>query len=238
MTNHDKAVKFLSKYKDMLGNYPNGEIRDNRYESYLCVIEHLYKLNRPITFIETGCWHGHPNTAGGTLIMGDFIKNETGGKLITIDTESEHIDRCKDATIEYSDVIEYVCSDSVKFLNDYHGLPVDGLYLDSYDLDLEQPEPSMWHHLKEMFAVYNKMSEDSIIQIDDNYPVGMWVGWDIIDNNTGNIIRQSKIDIEDEPIGKGTYVKEFLNTMGWYENTSIFIPFKLNQYIFTKRYCE
>ena len=53
MTNHDKAVKFLSKYKDMLGNYPNGEIRDNRYESYLCVIEHLYKLNRPITFIET-----------------------------------------------------------------------------------------------------------------------------------------------------------------------------------------
>tara|TARA_B100001123_G_scaffold373271_1_gene437745 strand:- start:1588 stop:2295 length:708 start_codon:yes stop_codon:yes gene_type:complete len=235
MTNHDKAVKFLSKYKNDL---QDKDRIDNRYQSYLCVIEHLYKLNRPITFIETGCWQEYYGKAGGTNIIGDFIKNESGGKLITIDISSDNIEKCKDSTKEYSDVIEYICSDSVEFLKNYHERQIDGLYLDSYDLDLEHPEPSMWHHLKEMFAVYNKMSEDSIIQIDDNYPVGMWVDWNIIDNSTGNIVKQLKIDIEDEPIGKGTYVKEFLNTMGWYENKSIFIPFKLNQYIFTRRYCE
>lgn len=83
--------------------------------------------------------------------------------------------------------IHFVCSDSIAFLQNF-GKTIDFLYLDSYDFDFNNPLPSQYHHLYEIQAAYPKLSENSIVMIDDcDLPHG----------------------------GKGKFAIEFLTERGW-----------------------
>ena len=88
------------------------------------------------------------------------------------------------------DKTEVICSDSVKYL---WSLPkdekIDFLYLDSYDINKNNPHPSQLHHVKEMCAPIDKLREGSLVCIDDH-------------DGTGG------------KIGKGNYVKEFMDAIG------------------------
>ena len=59
-----------------------------------------------------------------------------------------------------------VCSDSVPFLRNF-GQQIDMLYLDSYDIDWQNPWPSQRHHLKEITAALPWITESTVILIDD-----------------------------------------------------------------------
>ena len=77
--------------------------------------------------------------------------------------------------------------DSVEFLYKYKPTEdIDLLYLDSYDLDWNNPIPSALHHMKELCAIISKLKKGCIILIDDN-------------NNN---------------IGKGQFVSNFLDNIG------------------------
>ena len=71
--------------------------------------------------------------------------------------------------------------------NNYYDINnIDLIYLDSYDLDWNKPHKSSLHHLKELCAIIPKLKKGCVIIIDDN--------------NNG--------------IGKGQYVSNFLENIG------------------------
>ena len=163
-------------------------------------------------------WNNLENNQGAfTLIFADFIKNYSGGKLITIDISEKHMDNCKDFTKEFSDVIEYVVSDSVSYLKSLDKNTVnsiDLLFLDSYDLNLEEPLPSQIHHFRELLAVYDNLSSNILIAVDDNLMPWSWIEWLKVDDNQ-NIISKTIIESKDNILGKGTLVNRFLLDQGW-----------------------
>jgi hypothetical protein len=166
---------FITPYKERLEW--SGKSRLLYYEY---VINKLVDLNRPIFLVETGTmWSKLEDNMGAfTLVFGDLIKNWTGGKLITIDISEENINKCKEVTKNYSDVIEYVISDSVSYLEsmtDDDVNKIDFIYFDSYDFYVPDPVPSQLHHFRELMAVYKRLRNDVFIAVDDNFLPNCWV---------------------------------------------------------------
>ena len=68
-----------------------------------------------------------------------------------MDISQDNVDYANSMT---SDKTEVICSDSVKYL---WSLPkeekIDFLYLDSYDINKNNPHPSQLHHVKEIIML-------------------------------------------------------------------------------------
>jgi hypothetical protein len=214
---------FLFPYIDTLTK--TGVSRLNYYRN---IIEKLVNLNKPITVVETGTmWEPLERNQGAfTLIFADLIKNHTGGKIITIDISEEHINNCKESTKQFSDVIEYIVSDSVTYLeslNNEEVKQIDFIYFDSYDLNIKDAVPSQLHHYRELAAVYKRLNENVYIAVDDNYSPNTWVEWLSVMN--GEIILKENIDINtfspSRPLGKGTLIDYFLLNNGWIQENYI-----------------
>ena len=205
---------FIEKYRESL--MKSGETRLKYYEY---ILNKLYSLNKPIIVIETGTmWNDLENNQGAfTLVFADFIKNYTGGKVITVDISDEHMNNCKNYTKNFSDVIEYVVSDSVSYLkslNDEFVKNVDFIFFDSYDLNLTDPLPSEIHHFRELLAVYDRLSNDVILAVDDNLMPYCWIEWITVDNDN-NIIDKTIVNSDNKIIGKGTLIDRFLRDNNW-----------------------
>jgi hypothetical protein len=173
--------------------------------------------NKPIYVLETGSMHREDQGAI-TLVKGDLINNWTGGKLYTVDISKSNLEKCESLTKEFSGAIEYVHSDSVSYINKIattQGGDFDLLYLDSYDLDLENPLPSSEHHLEELKAVYNYLKSDVIIAVDDNYNPNMHIDWLYISHRSGEPISKKRIQTGSEGIGKAQKINPFLISNGW-----------------------
>jgi hypothetical protein len=207
--------EFLTPYKGLLEK--SGLPRLKYYEY---VIEKLVNLNRPINIVETGTmWEDLEQNMGAfTYIFGDLIKNYTGGKLITIDISEKNINSCKEYTKEFADIIEYVTSDSVTYLeslSDEDVQNIDLFYFDSHDLAIPDPVPSQLHHFRELAAVYKRLKPDVYLAVDDNFLPGNWIEWWTMDTE-GNITNKSIFEVGIYRIlGKGTLIDHFLLTNGW-----------------------
>lgn len=210
---------FIEPYKKFL--LESGVTRLNYYEYAL---NKLYSLKKSITVIETGTmWNPLENNQGAfTLVFADFIKNYTGGKLITIDISYDHMENCKNFTKQFKDVIEYVVSDSVlylKSLEDDFIRNVDLIFFDSYDLNLVDPLPSEIHHFRELLAVYDRISDSVLLAVDDNLMPGNWIEW-IVSDDYQNVLSSEIIYAEKQMIGKGTLIDRFLLDNGWNRGNS------------------
>ena len=162
--------EFISKHEVWLNKSGGG-----RKEHFKMIIEKLVALGKPLTIVETGTiWAPLSDPMGAfTYVFGDLVHNYTGGKLITIDLSPLHLEAAKETTKEFSDSIEYVLSDSVAYLKsmtDEQVGEVDFFYFDSYDFQAPDPIPSQTHHLRELLAVYDRVSDDVILSVDDNLP--------------------------------------------------------------------
>ena len=185
------SSKFFSKLLKPAGNNP---VRD-RATSFEMIFELLdQKEDKNFLIVETGCMRAdHGQLAFGddgasTHIFDDFI-NFYDGEFYSVDINQDNVNHAQSMV---SDKTKVVCSDSVKYL---WSLPkdkkIDFLYLDSYDVERDNPHPSQLHHVKEMCAAIDKLQKGSIICIDDHDAFF-----------TGGAI------------GKGTYVKEFMDAIG------------------------
>lgn len=191
----------------------------SRYHNYEYVIRKLVAKNKPLMIVETGTmWSGLDDNMGAfTLVFADLIKNWTGGKLITIDISEKSINNCKNTTKEFADVIEYVTSDSVSYLesmSDSEVASIDYFYFDSYDLFVPDPIPSQLHHYRELAAVYKRLAKDVIVSVDDNFLPNTWVIWNTY-NEVGETIDATRYDIGRRLLGKGTLIDCFLLQEGW-----------------------
>jgi predicted O-methyltransferase YrrM len=194
------------------------------------IIPYLVSLDKELTIVETGSMHLPLDWNAGamTLLFGDLIKNWTGGKLITIDISPESTAKCKELTAEFSDVIEYVTADSVSFLTRLEEKnKVDLFFFDSYDLNVFDPAPSYIHHFRELLAVYDDISENAIVSIDDNFLPQTTVYWNFASGET------AEFDTKDQIVGKGTLIERFLRDQGW-KKLSTDVPGMTNIFTFTK----
>lgn len=196
----------------------------HRLKYYEYIIKKLVRLNKPISVVETGTmWNSLGDDQGAfTMIFADLIKNYTGGKIITIDISEQHMNLCKENTKNFSDVIEYVVSDSVEYLSNLSKgfvKKIDLLYLDSFDLDMTDPLPSQIHHLRELSSIYHNLSKNVSIAVDDNLMPNCWIEWFVQNKHLGQ--EKMIINSYDKILGKGTLVDRFLLDNGWYRLPTI-----------------
>ena len=185
------SSKFFTRMLQPAGNNP---VRD-RANSFQIVFDELDKMKKDdYTIVETGCMRAdHGNLAFGddgasTHIFDDFI-NYYDGEVISVDINPDNVQHAQAGTSERTSVY---CSDSVEFLwNIPAKRKIDFLYLDSYDIERDNPHPSMLHHVKELCAVIKNLRKGSIVCVDDHDAF-----------------------FTDCQIGKGNYVKEFMEAIG------------------------
>ena len=119
---------------------------------------------RPLNIIETG------TSAWGTdsSRLWDAYVQHFGGEFWSVDLSADPSKRLKNQVSEHTHLI---VSDSVSFLQDFArnhvGENVDICYLDSWDVDWQDPEPSMEHGLAEFHAIERLLGPGSVLLIDD-----------------------------------------------------------------------
>lgn len=190
------SKRFNEKFSKKLlqPSHPINPIR-NRAFSFEIIFKLLDKKEDKNFFIvETGCMrsdHGEisfGDDGASTYIFDDFI-NYYDGQVVSVDIDINNVTHAQKFV---SNKTKIFCSDSVKFLSK---LPkdrkIDFLYLDSYDVERENPHPSQLHHLKELCAAIDKLSKGSIVCVDDHDAFF-----------TGG------------KIGKGNYIKDYMCNIG------------------------
>lgn len=163
--------------------YPN---LSHRAETFTLMFSYLDNLNKDkYLIVETGTTRTIDDFLdGNSTLMFDQYCQINNGITYTIDLDPE---ACKVARESTSNNTIVCLNDSVKFLHEMSNPEqIDLLYLDSFDLDWNNPHPSAMHHIKELTTIYAKLKPGCLIVIDDN--------------------ANGK--------GKGQYVSEFLEQVG------------------------
>jgi len=163
---------FKEKYYDKLLTPNDGNPIRNRADSFLKIFEFLESKNKEFyTIIETGCMRaafGHlcfGDDGCSTYLFDEFI-NHYDGQVLSVDISE---DNCQHAKKMVSSKTEITTSDSIKFLWNLNiEENIDFVYLDSFDVEINDPTPSQLHHLKELCALINKLSKGTLIVIDDH----------------------------------------------------------------------
>ena len=225
--------EFLSEFPAILTD------KSNRAEFYRYIIPKLIAKNRPILVVETGATSEEieTNPCAFTYVMAKLIKNHTGGELITIDNDIENLNKCKVLTKEFSNVINYIHSDSIKYLQDMTDEfvnEVDLFFFDSFDIIIPDPLPSAEHHLNELLAVYDRINDNTIISIDDNWFPGTDIDWHWFASGTSDIVETIACKTEDKIIGKGSLINEFLHKNNWSRNKDLDLQGLRNVFLYER----
>lgn len=173
-----------------------------RYTTFSHLFE-ILSTTKPKIIVETGTArqgisglgvNGESMDGASTLLFTEFAK-KLGCQFYSVDINAEHLAFAKATCINLfgNDIsTQFIHQDSVDFLRNFPS-EIDCLYLDSFNFDFNNPEPSQTHHLKEIQAAYPKLSKHCVIMIDDcNLPHGgkgakviPWLkerGWKVIHN--------------------------------------------------------
>lgn len=181
-----------------------------RKESFRYIFEYLDSKNRPVFLAETGCvrredtWEGEGQSS---LLFDRFCREWSGSQAYSVDINPDATNLCKTLV---SSTLQVHTSDSVLFLRNLAANRpanfeyLDLLYLDSYDVEFNDPHISALHHMKELMAAANLISAETLVVVDDAPLQGFFVqsagGLDLI--------------MEPEISGKGKYVADYAKTLG------------------------
>lgn len=185
-----EATEFLGFFDQQFATLV-GEHRAGGFRAMFLALE--ARPREGILIVETGGLRQPGNFAGdgqSTVIFDAYVQFRRG-QLISVDLDPA----CAAHTREYCSARAIpVTADSVGLLHLLSTLgeerPIDLLYLDSMDLDQDNPTPSAQHHLKELAAIMPRLRPGTLIAVDDNPLVG------------------------GKRVGKGYLVEEFLAGIG------------------------
>tara|TARA_Y100001963_G_C6684368_1_gene401457 strand:- start:347 stop:991 length:645 start_codon:yes stop_codon:yes gene_type:complete len=163
------SSKFFARLLNPAG--PQNPVRD-RATSFEIIFELLdQKEDKNFLIVETGCMradHGRlalGDDGASTYIFDDFI-NYYDGEVVSVDINPASVEHARSMVSERTTVN---CQDSVEFLWDLDAKnKIDFLYLDSFDLDPNNPVPSQLHHVKELCACMKNLKKGTIIAVDDH----------------------------------------------------------------------
>ncbi len=157
-------------YEIIISKCIDGHIQTNnsRYETMKEAMKFMANRSAYV-IVETGTARDgikHCESNGcSTVIFGEFA-NLTRKRLYSVDINCINCQRSREVVDKFKPAVQVTCNDSVQFLSNFKG-EIDYLYLDSFDFDQRNPDPSQQHHLKEIKAAYNKLHDDSVVMIDD-----------------------------------------------------------------------
>lgn len=155
-----QCLSYFDSYKTLSGS---------RFTSFKKALELLFaRTNYSCLIVETGTIRGHKDWGAGcsTRLFGEFV-HKFGGRFITVDASSKMIKLSKSIMRRWPHTVEWVCQDSVQFLQTFKGT-IDLLYLDSLDYKSSDPLPAQNHALEEIKAALPILTDTSIVLIDDN----------------------------------------------------------------------
>lgn len=159
------VVNWLSSLSTRLGSTSLGE----RYYTFKMALNwHLQHGGSTIvetgSLREPGSWFG---VGCSTHLFGEFV-SRYGGYLWSCDIDESVIERARAETSEFSAHIDYVCDDSITFLQGFDQT-IDLLYLDSMDCPRRgDASAAQYHNLGELEAAYPKLTPNAVVLLDDN----------------------------------------------------------------------
>ena len=179
-------------------------ITDRRLEQadsvYNALISH-FNFDK-VECIETGASQNLDDGCFG-LYLAKIVQSK-GGSYHSVDIYEDIVNKSKLIFEKYGLNVNHYVSDSVKFLEEYNGNP-NLVHLDSWDLDITNPVPSMLHGWLEFVAIKDKMPSGSIMLVDDNFLKGTWVNWNIMQNGSYTGEHQ-RVDITYDIVVKGSLI--------------------------------
>jgi hypothetical protein len=208
----------LEEYKNLYLANSNQVVRSGnglipvRYQQLVKisnVLKNHFNFNN-INFIETGASQNWDDGCVGYFFA--RLVEEIGGEMISVDNSEKVHNR---SITFYKNVLKKIkvksyLDDSINLINNTEN-KFNLVHLDSWDLDLKDPVPSMLHGWREFDSISKKVEIGGIIIIDDNYFKGSWVDWNYPDGS------RERIDINYEIIGKGAMIYHFCKNEenGW-----------------------
>ncbi len=181
-------------------------VKKPRMEQLQSIIEALSEnFNfEKLEVIETGASQNLDDGCFGLFFCKLALDSE--GIFSSVDISPEVIFRSSEMYESFfpNGKIKSYCQDSIKFLENYDGQP-NLIHLDSWDLDIVNPVPSMLHGWLEFSAIKEKCPSGSICIIDDNFMKGTTVYWDWKDDYNGTSGTDT-VEISYEIVGKGALI--------------------------------
>ena len=158
-----------------------------RHEAFAAIAELLPEGCR---IIETGTvrqidnWEGD----GQSTIVWDTLATNLGGTVTTIDIDPIGAELVAELELQATTAIVGNSLDVIPTLTGH----ADLLYLDSFDVDFENPLPAAAHHLSELMAALNLLAPGSLVAVDDNQDdqgKGSEVAWFLAEHGAVEIVR-------------------------------------------------
>ena len=158
-----------------------------RHEAFATIAELLPEGCR---IIETGTvrhidnWEGD----GQSTIVWDTLATNLGGTVTTIDINPIGAELVAELELHATTAIVGDSLDVIPTLTGH----ADLLYLDSFDVDFENPLPAAAHHLSELMAALNLLAPGSLVAVDDNQDnqgKGSEVAWFLAEHGAVEIVR-------------------------------------------------
>ncbi|MBF0544778.1 MAG: hypothetical protein HQM08_10110 [Candidatus Riflebacteria bacterium] len=177
-----------------------------RQNTFRKIFEYLDTLQRPVFILETGCVRNantYKEEGQSTLLFDKYASSIPGSIVYSVDIDPKATTLCKSLV---SPAVKVHTGDSIAFLREVANNPplpfttVDLLYLDSYDVDFENPHPSALHHIKELLAISSFISPETLVALDDSPSNAA-----LLFNDPGSVTFLSKPIIS----GKGKYIAEY-----------------------------
>jgi predicted O-methyltransferase YrrM len=158
-----------------------------RHEAFAAIAELLPEGCR---IIETGTvrqidnWEGD----GQSTIVWNTLATNLGGTVTTIDINPIGAELVAELELQATTAIVGNSLDVIPTLTGH----ADLLYLDSFDVDFENPLPAAAHHLSELMAALNLLAPGSLVAVDDNQDEqgkGSEVAWFLAEHGAVEIVR-------------------------------------------------
>lgn len=160
LKNHEYQKIYSENVNELVRNHFKywSEINHINVEIFIKTLTLL--RNKPSVIIETG------TSAWGTdsTRLWDSYVRKYGGSVLSCDIRPE---AKKQLTGQLSKKTKCYLDDSVNFLHKYKTLKADLYFLDSFDVDENNPLPSAEHGLKEFMAIEESFKAGSLVLIDD-----------------------------------------------------------------------
>tara|TARA_B100000902_G_scaffold391200_1_gene441466 strand:+ start:3044 stop:3763 length:720 start_codon:yes stop_codon:yes gene_type:complete len=203
---HKTDHETLANYDDktLIAGGSNGKFYTHicYHTMYRALLELLNNNKDNYTIVETGCSaHGTKST-----LLWDKFVNFFGGKVLSVDLNRYAVNLTNIQSSEKTKVIHSNSLDYLPTITD----KIDFLYLDSYDVDFLNPQPSAEHHLKEFNCIKHLLHEGSIVLIDDTPICPEWLDNGKYSRHYNKL--KPKFDINMS--GKGSLVSQELEKMG------------------------
>lgn len=145
-----------------------------RADTFAAAFTYLDRQTRPVGIVETGCLRKADNWEGdgqSTLLFDRYAEHHPGSFVATVDINAEATAICRSLV---GAAVRITTGDSVNFLRDMAAAPppelpaLDLLYLDSFDVDFDDPMPAAIHHMKEFVAASPLITAETLVMVDDS----------------------------------------------------------------------